>query len=61
MDIHSNLYHYSYGYPTENKWIDNDTVVLARSSSPYISKKLDIKSENELVSVNVKTGTANFL
>ena len=56
MDIFSNVYHYSYGYPTENKWIDNETVILARSKSYCISKKLDRESENELVTANVKTG-----
>ena len=61
MDIFSNVYHYSYGYPTENKWIDNKTVILARSQSPYISKKLDSKSENELVSVNTDDGSVSQL
>ena len=61
MDIYSSIYHYSYGYPTENKWIDNETVILARSQSPYISKKLDSKSENELVSVNTDDGSVSQL
>ena len=42
-------FNYSFGYHTENKWIDRENIILVRSENQMISKKLFPKAKTELI------------
>ena len=55
-------YHYSSGYYTMNKWIDNDNVVIARSKSQTIGVKQNPYEDTvEIIKVSLKTGEITVL
>lgn len=54
-------HHYSFGYHTENKWLDGENIVLVRSDNESISKKLFPDAKTELVKLNVKTGNFSVI
>ncbi len=58
ITIGNDGYHYSAGYYTTNKWIDNDTVVLARSHDRRIVTTADVV---ELVALSLKDGSMKVL
>ena len=47
VTIHDDRYHYTSGYYTDNRWLDDDTLIIARSKFPD-------KEYNELVRVSLK-------
>ncbi len=55
IDLTDTEFHYSFGYYSQNKWIDDKRVVLIRSLSPDISA-LDGKFETELVVFDTDSG-----
>lgn len=58
FEISDNEYHYTAGYYTANKWIDNKTFVAARSKNPEISRST---GEVELVKIHVDTNEKKVL
>lgn len=59
FEISDNEYHYTTGYYTANKWIDNDTIVASRSKSQQV-----VRSEGqavELVKISLSTGEKTVL
>lgn len=58
FEIADEKYNYTAGYYTSNKWIDNNTIVLARSENPAISGK---EAPVELVKISLETGEKTVL
>ena len=52
MWIYDDKYHYTAGYYTTNSWIDNDTVVLARSENALMNEEDEANIQIVLVSLN---------
>lgn len=48
--------HYSFGYYAENKWLDENRIVLIRGNTPEISANDATRAKTELVIYNVETG-----
>jgi Tol biopolymer transport system component len=55
IELTDGEFHYSFGYYSQNKWIDDKRVVLIRSLSPDISS-LDGKFTTELVVFDTESG-----
>lgn len=54
LTIGDEVYHYTSGYYTDNRWLDNDTLVLARSKEPD-------KNYNELVKYTLSNGKTEVI
>ena len=55
-------YHYTAAYYTTNKWLDSDTIVLARSKNQSIGvRENPFLDESELVKVSLKDGSKTVL
>ena len=55
-------YHYSSGYYTMNKWVDNDTVVIARSKNQTIGVRQNpFEDKTEQVKVSLKDNKMTLL
>lgn len=54
VTIPNDGYHYTSGYYTDNRWLDNDTLILMRSKSPD-------KDYNEMVKYSLKDGSIELL
>ena len=62
LTIGDGEYHYSSGYYTMNKWIDNDNVVIARSKNQTIGVKPNpFEDTVELVKVSLKDNKITVL
>ena len=60
LEITDDEYHYTAGYYTTNKWIDNDSFVAARSKKPHML--LSVCDEpTELVKITLSTGEKKVL
>jgi len=56
--ITDDTYHYSFGYYSANKWVDDHRLVLVRSTEPELKK---FSQHAELVLVDVEKETETFL
>ena len=55
-EITDEKYNYSFGYYTENKWLDEKSLVLIRGNTPSISTDKATDSYAELIIYNVENG-----
>lgn len=60
--IGDNKYHYTHGYFVDNKWIDNDTLIIKRSENPTIACS-EWKGETicELVKLSLKDNSMEVI
>lgn len=58
FEISDSTYHYAAGYYTTNKWLDNDTIVIARSECPEM---FSYSAPVELVKVCLSTKEITLL
>ena len=64
ITIADEKYHYTSGYYSENKWLDNDTVILARCEDEKIGDSeegWDPDKKVELVKVSLENGTVEVI
>ena len=61
ITIGDSEYHYTSGYFTDNKWIDNETLVLERAKSESIGDKRDEPEEVELVKLSLKDNSMEVI
>lgn len=60
--IGDNKYHYTSGYFTDNKWVDNDTLIIERSECPSIAcDDWEGKADAELLKLSLKDGNMEFI
>ena len=61
VDIKSEKMHYSFGYYSQNCWVDSTRVVLVRSESGEISRDTEWRVKTELVLCDVNTGNERVI
>lgn len=58
-EISDAKYHYSFGYYAQNKWPDENRMVLIRGNTPEICTDPHTRAKAELVIYDLKTGSLN--
>lgn len=60
-EISHETYHYSFGYHTENKWTDENRIVLIRGNTPEICTDPSSSSNADLVTFDLKRGEITLI